>query len=131
MMRMLVVALALATLAPAAGAAPQTGFAFGRVGGNIIPYTVTIAPTGAVSARGPVTLGRRKLTQPQLAALRRSALVNAFVRLPAVTACPGTLPDVAATFIRVGSRTVRVHGHCLARYERVWVALTRAVRVTS
>jgi hypothetical protein len=130
MVRALVVALAVAGFAPAADAQPRTGFAFGRIGGNILPYAVTITATGAISARGPVTLGRKQLTQTELDGLRRSATANAFARLPAVTACPGTLPDVAATFIRVGARTVRVHGHCLARYERVWTALTRAAEVS-
>jgi hypothetical protein len=40
------------------------------------------------------------------------------------------LPDVAATFVRVGPRTVRVHGTCLAHYQRVWNALARAVKIT-
>jgi len=40
------------------------------------------------------------------------------------------LPDVAATFIRVGSRRVLVHGECVARYTRFWLALSKAVQLT-
>jgi hypothetical protein len=50
-----------------------------------------------------------------------------FSTIPAVTACPKTLPDVAAEFIRVEGRTVRVHGSCIARFNRLWTALNRAV----
>ena len=109
-------------------ASPQTGFAFGRVGGNIIPFTVTIAATGAVKREGPAPGTATHLTKEQLAVLNRVAVETKFTKLPAVTACPNTLPDVAAQFIRVGGRTVRVHGSCLARFNRVWAALVKATR---
>jgi hypothetical protein len=107
---------------------PQTGFAFGRVGGNIRPFTVTISTSGVVKATGPAPVRLAKLTKQQLAVLNRVVVETAFPKLAAVTACPNTLPDVAAQFIRVGGRTVRVHGSCLARFDRLWAALTRATR---
>jgi hypothetical protein len=108
-------------------AAPQTGFAFGRTGGNILPYAVTISTTGSVRASGaaPDHLVRR-LTKQQLADLNRMAFETRFSFLPARTACAGTLPDVADQFIRVGSRVVRVHGACVKRFNRFWAALTDA-----
>jgi hypothetical protein len=122
--------LVLLALAGAAGASPQRGFSFGRVGGNIRPYTVSIGTDGRVHVSGPVTAGRMKLTGAQLAALGRAATAARFATLPNVTNCQGTLPDVAATFIRVGARTVRVHGACVARYAKLFTALTRAVALS-
>jgi len=115
-------------LLAAALAAPQTGFAFGRVGGSIMPFTVTVATSGAVQRNGPSPGAAKHLTKQQLAVLNRVALETRFTKMPAVTACPKTLPDVAAQFIRVGGRTVRVHGSCLAGFNRLWAALSRATR---
>src|SRR4051812_37171906 len=112
----------------AALASPQTGFAFGRVGGNIMPFTVTISTSGAVRRSGAAPGGTRHLTKEQLAILNRVVVETSFSRLPAVTACPSTLPDIAAQFIRVGGRTVRIHGGCLKGFNRLWAALTKATR---
>ena len=124
------VAVAAAATAAAGGAASQGGFAFGRTGGSIRPYTVTIAAGGAVRTSGPITVAQRHLDATKLAALRRLAQRTGFATLPLSKSCTGTLPDVASTFIRVGSRTVRVHGSCLAAYNRFWLALTQAVRLS-
>lgn len=126
MRTLLVLAAALVAVQSAQAATPKTGFAFGRAGGNIRPYTVTIAASGAVSASGAVTIGRKRLTSVQLASLDRLAVTVHFATLPAATSCPGTLPDVAAQLIRVGSRTVRVHGACVAGFDRLWSALVKA-----
>jgi hypothetical protein len=112
---------------PAASAVPTTGFEFGRTGGNIRPFTIRIDTAGLVHATGAAPAHRARLTKLQLAAINRSAFVNSFQTLPAVTACPGTLPDVAAQLIRVGNRTVRIHGTCVARFNRLWAALSHAV----
>jgi hypothetical protein len=121
--------LALA-LPPAASASQQTGFAFGRSGGNIRPYTVTIAADGRVSVSGPVQAGRTKLTQAQVGSLVKLAADVRFATLPKTTNCAGALPDVASTFVRVGARTVRVHGNCIPRYARLWKALGSAVKLS-
>jgi hypothetical protein len=120
---------ALAAAAPA-GAAAQRGFAFGRLGGNIVPFTVSIGNDGSVKATGPVKVGRPHLTRLQIANLNRIAATNAFGALAVVTNCPGVLPDIAATFIRIGPRTVRVHGSCVQRYQRVYAALAKAVKLS-
>jgi hypothetical protein len=116
------VLLAAALLLPA-----QHGFEFGRTGGNIMPFTVTISQSGVVRASGAAPKHVAVVSKHQLTVLTGIALAVRFSTLPAVTACPKTLPDVAAQLIRVEGRTVRVHGNCLARFNRMWTALNRAV----
>jgi len=124
----LAVGAMLATTGPAGARAGL--YSFGREGGNIVPFTVTIAPGGAVHVLGPVKVGRTALTAARLAALAQVVAETRFATLPPETACPGTLPDIAATWIRAGSRTVRVHGSCSGRFTRVWNALAAAVRLS-
>jgi hypothetical protein len=129
-MRALVAVLLLAAALPSAlGASAQRGFAFGRTGGNIVPFTVSIENNGRVHVSGPVVVMRKKLTRLEVADLNRVVATNGFERLPPMNECPDTLPDVAATFVRVGPLRVQVHGSCLARYQRVYNALARAVRL--
>ena len=127
----LLAAVLLLALVPAAGASPQRGFAFGRLGGNIRPYTVSIASDGRVRVSGPATAGRTKLTAAQLASLDRAATAARFASSPAMTNCPGTLPDIASTFIRVGAKSVRVHGGCVPRFSKLFKALSIAVKLYS
>jgi hypothetical protein len=127
---LLVLGLVGGALASGAMASQQTGFALGRIGGNIRPFTVVIAADGRVSVSGPVQAGRTTLTRAQLAALDKLAADARFTTLPKTTNCAGTLPDVASTFVRVGARTVRVHGACVPRYARLWRALTGAVKLS-
>jgi hypothetical protein len=127
----LLVALVVLTLAPAAaGASPQRGFAFGRLGGNIRPYTVSIAADGKVAVSGSAIAGRMRLTAGQLVTLNRAASDARFGAFPPVTNCPGALPDIASTFIRFGAKTVRVHGSCVVRYTKLFTALSHAVKLS-
>lgn len=103
------------------------GFEFGRTGGNIMPFTVTISATGVVRTAGAAPKHISVVSKHQLTVLAGIAAAVRFTTIPAVTACPSTLPDVAAEFIRVEGRTVRVHGSCLTRFNRLWTALNRAV----
>jgi hypothetical protein len=131
-MRTLVVLAALVAALPASGSAsPQRGFAFGRDGGNIRPFTVTISNDGVVRSTGAVTVGTKKLTRLQIAVLNRVAAANGFGAMPPATNCAGTLPDVAATYVRVGPRRVQVHGACVPAYRRVWNALSHAVKLST
>jgi hypothetical protein len=123
--------MAAVVLAPAAAASQQIGFAFGRTGGNIRPFTVTIAADGRVSVSGAARAGRTKLTRAQLTALDKIAAYAHFATLPMTTNCAGTLPDIASTFVRVGARIVRMHGDCVPRYARLWRALGSAVKLSS
>jgi hypothetical protein len=122
---MALLALVLALAHPAAPA--KTGFAFGRAGGNIMPFTVTISTTRAVAVTGAAPEHASTVTKERLAALNRIAFMVDFATLPPLTACKNTLPDIAAQWVRVGARTVRVHGTCLSRFNRLWTALNRAV----
>jgi hypothetical protein len=120
---------ALFAAADASAAHQEYGFAFGRTGGNIRPYTVHIANTGVVSVRGPVLVGRKALTPVQIGRLNLKSVEVDFAHLPKARNCAGALPDVAYTFIRVGARTVRVRGTCVPGYTRLWTALVRAVKL--
>lgn len=129
MRRLLLIALVAAVAAPAAHASTtRTGFAFGRSGGNILPFRVEIATSGAVRVTGVAPSHRVRLTEAQLVGLNRAVYVDRFSTLPGSTSCPGVLPDIAWQFIRVGPRTVRVHGGCVASFNRLWTALSRATR---
>jgi hypothetical protein len=120
----------LVLVADASAARQRLGFAFGRTGANIKPYTVRIANSGAVTVDGPVLVGRRQLTPAQIGRLNLEAVEIQFDRLPKARSCAGALPDIAYTFIRVGARTVRVRGTCVPGYTRLWQALARAVRLS-
>ncbi|MHB8470832.1 MAG: hypothetical protein ACYDCH_13925 [Gaiellaceae bacterium] len=122
-------ALLAAALAASASGAAQGGYAFGRLGGNILPFTVSVAASGGVHVTGPVRARRATLTEAQLASLRSLAAGVRFGTLPLTTRCPGTNPDVATTFVRVGARTVSVHGRCVSRFNRIWDALSAAVKL--
>jgi hypothetical protein len=122
--------LALVGALPASGAV-QTGFEFGRLGGNIQPYSVAIANSGVVHTTGAVQVGRKHIEQLQLAMLNRVATETRFTMLPVKTNCRGSLPDIASTYVRVGARTVRVHGRCLPRFERMLKALKASVQLAA
>ena len=122
---MVVLAVIAVLSHPAAPA--KTGFAYGRTGGSIMPFTVTIATTRAVTDSGAAPAHVETITKARLADLNRIAFVVDFATLPLNTRCKKALPDIAAQFIRVGSRTVRVHGSCVRGFNRLWSALSRAV----
>jgi hypothetical protein len=121
-----VVAAAAILVGPAASASP--GYSFGRAGGNIMPFTVTISAAGAVKVSGPVKVGRAHLTASRLASIDSAAVGLAWAQVPKM--CPGTLPDIASTWIKVGTRTVSVHGSCSPVFTQAWNALTTAVRLS-
>ncbi len=108
-------------------------FAFGRTGGNIEPFTITIAGNGSVTANGPVRPLRRQLGPRDLASLVNVVDAQRFFSLPRSVRCPGTLPDFASNFVTVrtrrASRTVLVHGDCSPRFEKVYRALSSAVGI--
>src|SRR5581483_4859449 len=60
------VALALPIAVFAGGSAQRAAptFAFGRTGGNIVPFTVTIAGNGHVGATGPVHVSATQASTP-------------------------------------------------------------------
>lgn len=121
----------------AAAAPGQTVFEFGRVGGNIAPFTVQIRADGTVRHSGPVRLAHRdvRLSQRRLAALRAYARAQGFWSLRRLTLCRGSLPDFASLYVAIhtGDRTrrVTVRGGCRPRFSRIYRALAAAATVTS
>src|ERR1051326_6305115 len=97
-----VIALLLATGA-AARTTSQPMFQFGRVGGNIKPYTVTINSDGTLDHSRSVRLAKpnTKLSQTRLAALLRYARTQRFWSLPKLTLCRGSLPDFASSYVTI------------------------------
>ncbi len=101
---------------------------FGVVGGNVMGYSVVISPSGRVRSHGPVRVVRQQLSRSQLASVSRLSANAAGLTS---RQCAGTLPDIASEYLRVGGRTIRVHGSCEPRFQRVWDRLAVAVGVKS
>ncbi len=135
MPRLVLIIVSAALALPALGSASPgtTSFAFGRTGGNIAPFTVTISTSGAVSVSGPVK--PRVTVVGRAARVRLAGLLETtrFFGLPPTTRCRGALPDVASNFVTVRragtTRTVLVHGDCSTRFSTLYDALARAVGV--
>ncbi|MDX6510908.1 MAG: hypothetical protein QOE36_412 [Gaiellaceae bacterium] len=138
-MRSIAVLIAAVCLALPAGAAGRThsgpSFAFGRVGGNIAPFTVEIRADGTVASSGQVRLAHPtlRLSRARLAGLARRARTQRFGALPAVIRCRGSLPDFAMDFVTIrtaaGTQTTKVRGDCSARFARVYASLETAAAV--
>ena len=112
------------TAASGVGGAAQ-GFSFGRSGGNIRPLDARISAGGRVVVDGKQN---RTLTQAQLRTLRAVFVRERFSSLPGRIACRA-LPDVATRHVTAAGKTVRVHGGCSARFDRVYAALARAAGI--
>ena len=115
--------LAVALSGCGSSAAGRPPIVFGITGGNIAPYRVSIQPNGTVRVRGSLQVRRRQVPAATVRRLRRE-VQGSNLRS---RRCAGTLPDVGSQFIRVGSRTVTVHGGCDPRFAGVWNDLGQAV----
>jgi hypothetical protein len=102
------------------------GITFGIGGGNVVPYRVMIEPTGVIRASG-MRPQRQALSRNLVAAISRRVR-NDFLAGVKSRQCRGTNPDIASEFIRAEGRTVRVHGACEPRFQRLWKTLARAGR---
>lgn len=135
MRRLAATAAFIALLAPASGRATGSGvsYAFGRTGGNIAPFTVTISSSGQVRVVGPVHPTVDVVDPAVRARLARLVKTTGFFALPKTTRCKGALPDFASDVITVrlgsASRTVLVHGDCSPRFATLYRALGAAVGV--
>jgi hypothetical protein len=109
----------------AASTAPQR-IVFGVGGGNMVPYQVTIEPTGRVRASGTMQTTRHRLSHAEVVLLSR-LVREGFAAGVKSRLCAGTNPDVGSDFIRAYGRTVRVHGNCEPRFHRLWRTLAQAV----
>ena len=115
----------MTALVVAAAVAVAPSFVFGREGGNIVPFRAQIYRGGRVVVDGRP--GPR-LTRAKVTSLLRLAAAERFSRLPRRIDCPGTLPDIAVLYVRVGAaRTVFEHGSCSRRFDRAYTALAKAV----
>ena len=115
----------MTALVLAAVVAATPSFVFGREGGNVVPMRAAIYPGGRVVVNGQPG---RHLTRAKVTALRRYAAAQGFAKIPRRIECPGTLPDVATLYVKVGAaRTVFEHGSCNRRFDRVYAALAKAV----
>jgi hypothetical protein len=99
---------------------------FGIAGGNMVPFQVTIEPTGRIHASGPLEPARRQLSHAKVISLSRLVRADFGAGLKS-RLCPGTNPDVGSQFIHAYGRIVRVHGSCEPRLQRLWTTLARAV----
>jgi hypothetical protein len=121
-----VVAVAVLAAVAACGSSAATrpqAIHFGFSGGNILGSTASIRPNGAVRVRLPDGTQRSRIPVSRVRKLDRE------IRRAHLSSrvCPGTNPDFAGRFIRLGRRTVTVRGGCEPRFERVWSDLTKAV----
>jgi hypothetical protein len=109
--------------------APAAVFTFGIQGGNIVPWTVTFAGDGAVTATGWVKPKNARLAEPsnELNALITLANADGFFSMPGMTNCSGTLPDIASRYVTINTgavtKTVRVHGACVPAFNEIFAAL--------
>src|SRR5262245_8068212 len=106
--QVLVLAATLLLVTPVGGAAQmQPLFRFGRIGGTIEPYTVTINTDGTLSQSGDVRLAKPEthLSQARLASLLRYATKQRFWSLRRHTLCRGSLPDFASFFVTISTAT--------------------------
>ena len=126
MLAVCVAALAACGASVASTQARPMRIEFGLGGGNIVPWQVTIEPTGRIRSTGLVRPRRRRLSQAKVASLTR-LVRHAFASGVRSGLCAGVNPDVGSDFIRAAGRTVRVHGNCEPRFTRLWDTLARAV----
>jgi hypothetical protein len=128
MRRMIALAALLGGLGACGASAASTKptrIVFGVGGGNMVPFQVVIAATGAVRASGR-TVTRKHLSASTVLRLDREVR-SAFASGVTSRQCRGTNPDVGSDFITLGRRTVRVHGSCEPRFSRLWNTLAQAV----
>ncbi|MDX6481043.1 MAG: hypothetical protein QOG85_1553 [Gaiellaceae bacterium] len=92
----------------------------------IMPYTVTIAPDGTVTATGnPPVAAPASITSAQAEDLSQQVR-DQLGKLTGIQ-CGGTLPDAAANFITALGKTVTVRGDCEPRFNKLFAALTNAL----
>ena len=114
-------------------ATARPAITMGIGGGNIVPWSVSIAGDGTVTAAGWHKPKKSHLTDPKdaLPALFKLADSEGFWNMAALTSCTGTLPDIATQYIEInsssGSKRVAVHGGCSANFQQLLAAYDNAV----
>jgi hypothetical protein len=108
-------------------------FAFGRTGGNIVPFRVSVGKDGRVTASGAVTVTATgtALSLPLRNGLAKLAQAERFFSMQTFISCAGVNPDVAGRFVTVSaggkSRTVTARGTCKPAFEELYAVLSAAV----
>ena len=101
---------------------------FGRVGGLIMPYAITIARDGTVITKGnPPVKPPTSLTSAQVETL--SKLVRNGMGKLTNLQCAHTFADAASNFITALGKTVVVHGDCEPGFTKLFYALTNALHL--
>ena len=95
---------------------------FGRTGGSIIPYHVSMSRTGAVTTSGPVQ-STKHVSIVAVRGVLTLAGAERFSSLPRRISCKGTLPDIASTYITINGTTVTSHGSCNRRFAELYAVL--------
>ena len=138
--RIVPVALVLAVALPVSisAAQPSAGrasghsgaaFAFGRTGGNIEPFTVTIARDGSISSSGaaPANLAPHA-SLDAVDGLLKLARTEGFYALPSLVLCQGELPDFAGQFVTIktgtSSKKVTVRGSCRVGFTQLYAVVS-------
>jgi len=124
----LIAVLALGLAACGGSGVPKNALQikFGRIGGLIAPYTISIAPGGAVTAEGnPPVKPPTSLTSAQDEMLSR-LVRNGMGKLTTLQ-CAGSFPDEASSFITALGKTVSVRGTCEPGFTKIYDALTNAL----
>lgn len=124
----LIAVLALGLAACGGSGAPKDALkiTFGRTGGLIVPYSITIAPDGTVTSGGnPPVKPPASLTSAQVETL--SSLVRAGMPKLTPLLCGHSFPDEASSFITAQGKTVTVRGDCEPGFTKLYNALTAAL----
>lgn len=129
--RIVLLAASIVALAACGGSAASTQakpirIALGVGGGNIVPFQITIEPTGRIRSTSPMRLRRRRLSQAKVASLSR-LVRHGFASGLRSRLCAGVNPDIGSDYIRALGRTVMVHGSCVPRFTKLWDTLAQAV----
>ena len=127
----LIAVLALGLAACGGGSGPSKDtlqIKFGRTGGMIMPYTITIAPDGTVTAEGnPPNTPPKSITSEQDEDLSRQ--VRAEIGKLTTLQCAHTFPDEATNFITALGKTVAVRGTCETGFNKLFNALNNALHL--
>ena len=127
-------AVPLVVLAGSSSKAAAPTFSFGRTGGNIIPFKVTIGRDGHVAATGPVQATQPTASLPLRNGLAKLAKAEGFFTMALNLTCGPTHPDVASRFVTVTAygktRTVLASGTCNAAFEELYAVLAAATGTT-
>ena len=97
----------------------------GLTGGSVMPYSITIAPGGAVTTKGFPPVKPKPLTSAEDVELSR--LVRARIGKFKTLLCARSLSDEASRFITALGKTVAVRGTCEPGFTKLLYALTNAL----